>query len=345
VRPLQWYERFDAFQRRHTWLGLPLAVRQKYSDDQGGYLAATITYYAFFSIFPLLLVLVSVLGFVLRGHSGLQRRIVGSALGQFPVIGHDLHVHALAGNGLVLALGAAAALWSGMGVFLAVENAMNQLWGVPFRRRPDFLRLRLRALGLLLVLGTAALASTAIGGATSVGAGLGAVAKVAAVVASTVLNFGLFWVSMRLLTTHDVGWRCLRGGAAAAAVAYTLLQVLGGYYVNHVLKHASSTYGAFGLVIGLLSWVYLSVHVLLLAAEANVVATRRLWPRSFSILLEQPATAADERALTQRSRVEERRQDEQIDVTFRPSRHDTGGRVPWSDEGDETVTDDPQALH
>jgi len=317
VRPLQWYERFDAFQRRHGWLGFPLAVRQKYSDDQGGYLAATITYYAFFAVFPLLLVFVSVLGFVLRGNAHLQQRIVDSALGQFPVIGHDLHVHALAGNGVALALGTAAALWSGMGVFLAVENAMNQLWGVPFRRRPDFFRRRLRAVSLMFVLGTAAIASTAIGAATSVGAGLGVLAKVGTVVASAALNFVLFWVSMRLLTTRDVGWRCLRGGAAAAAVAYTLLQILGGYYVGHVLKHSSSTYGAFGLVIGLLSWIYLSVHVLLLAAEGNVVATRRLWPRSFSVILEQPATSADERALTQRSKVEERRQDEQIDVTFR----------------------------
>jgi membrane protein len=313
---MRWYERFDAFQRRHAWLGFPLAVRQKYSDDQGGYLAATITYYAFFSIFPLLLVFVSVLGFVLRGHPDLQRRIVGTAIGQFPVIGHDLRVHALAGNAAAVALGSAAALWSGMAVFLAAENAMDQLWGVPFPRRPDFLRARLRALGLLAVLGTAVVASTAISGATSIGAALGPGAKVGALVASTALNVGLFWIAMRLLTTVAVSWRSLRGGAAAGAVAYTGLQVLGGYYVGHVLRHASSTYGAFGLVIGLLSWIYLSVHVLLLTAEGNVVATRRLWPRSFSLVVEQPATAADKRALTQRSQVEERRGDQEIDVSF-----------------------------
>ena len=113
-----------------------------------------------------------------------------------------------------------------------------------------------------------------------------------------------------------MSWRQLRGGALTAGILYTALQAIGGYYVGHTLKHASDLYGTFGLVIGLLSWIYLSAHIMLLAAEANVVATRRLWPRSFSLVIEQPATPADRRALTQRSKVEERRQDETIGVRF-----------------------------
>jgi inner membrane protein YhjD len=310
------YDRFDRFQRRRRVLGFLLAVRQKYSDDQGGYLAATVTYYGFFSIFPLLLVFVSVLGFALGSHSHLRSTLVHSAVGQFPVIGHDLKIGSLSGSVVALALGAAAALWSGMGVFLAAENAMDHLWGIPFRRRPDFVRKRVRALGLLGLLGTGVLVTTGLGGASTIGASYGLAWKVVAAAVSTLLNFGLFWVAFRLLTTHDVTWRCLRGGAAAAAIGYEGLQLVGGYYVGHVLKHANSTYGAFATVIGLLSWIYLAVHITLLAAEGNVVATRRLWPRSFSIVFEQPATEADERALTQRAQVEERRQDESVDVTF-----------------------------
>ncbi len=311
---------FDGFQRRHAWIGFPLAVRQKYSDDQGGYLAATITYYGFFSIFPLLLVLVTALGFVLRGHPHLQRTIVDSALGQFPVIGHDLRRRAFGGSGLALGLGIAAALGSGMGVFLAAENAMNQLWGVPFRHRPDFLRARLRALGLLLTLGVGALAATVLAGVGSVGASYGIAWKVASIALSTALDVGLFWLAMRLLTAREVGWACLRGGAIGAGVAYELLQLVGGYYVGHTLRHADTVYGTFGLVIGLLSWIYLAAHVTLLAAEANVVATRRLWPRSFSVLSEQPPTDADRRALRQRALVEERRTDLEVDVLFERER-------------------------
>src|ERR1041385_6962255 len=104
------YSAFDRFQQRHRWLGFPLAVLQKYADDQGGYLAATITYYAFFAIFPLLLVLTTVLGFVLQGHRDLERKIVDSALSQFPVIGPQLSHGSLHGSTVALALGLVAAL-------------------------------------------------------------------------------------------------------------------------------------------------------------------------------------------------------------------------------------------
>src|SRR5438067_1568920 len=313
------YRAFDQWQQRHRSVGFPLAVLQKYSDDQGGYLAATISYYAFFSVFPLLLVFTTVLGFVLGGHGDLYKSLVDSALGQFPVIGRQLHTHSLNGNALALGLGIAAALWAGMGVFLAAQNAMNHVWGVPYRRRPDFLRQRLRALELLVLLGGGILATTVLAGLGSFGASYGIGWKIGSIALSTVLNVGLFWVAFRLLTSHDVTWRQLRGGAIAAAVAYEILQALGGYYVGHAVKGASQTYGTFALVIGLLSWIYLSAHITLLAAESNVVATRRLWPRSFSLVIEQPTTAADREALTQRTKVEERRQDETVEVDFEPA--------------------------
>lgn len=113
------------------------------------------------------------------------------------------------------------------------------------------------------------------------------------------------------------------------------MQLLGGYYVGHILTRANNVYGTFALVIGLLSFVYLAVHITLLAAEGNVVSNRHLWPRSFSIVFEQPATPADRAALTQRGRVEERRQDQQIDVHIptdggvdreRPPRQKAGGK-------------------
>jgi membrane protein len=193
---------------------------------------------------------------------------------------------------------------------------MNHVWGVPFRRRPDFLRARLNALLLLVVLGGGVLASTVLAGLGSFGAGYGIAWKIGSIALSTVLNVGLFWLGFRLLTARDVSWRQLRGGAVAAAIAYEVLQALGGYYVGHAVKGASATYGTFALVIGLLSWVYLAAHITLLAAEVNVVATRHLWPRSFSLMIEQPATAADREALTQRTKVEERRRDETVEVEF-----------------------------
>src|SRR5207249_10216898 len=83
--------KLDAFQREHPWAGFPLAVVKKFGDDRGGYLAALIAYYGFFSLFPLLLVFVTGLFFVLAGNPALRGKIVNSALSQFPVIGQQIH--------------------------------------------------------------------------------------------------------------------------------------------------------------------------------------------------------------------------------------------------------------
>jgi membrane protein len=306
--------RFDRFQQRHRLLAFVIATNKKYSDDQGSFLAAVIAYYGFFSIFPLLLVAVTILGFVLRGDPHLQQSIINSALGQFPIIGHDLRLHRLHGNDLALAVGIALALFAGTGVFLAAENAMDQLWGIPYRRRPDFVHARGRALLLLLTLGVGAIATTGLSAIGTVGVSYGLPWKIASIALSTALDIGLFWIAFRLLTTRDVPWPCHRGGAIAAGIAWQVLQLAGSYYVGHELKHASNTYGTFATVIVLLSFVYLSAHITLLTVEGNVVATRGLWPRSFSLLFQEPPTEADKRALAQRARVEERRQDEEIDV-------------------------------
>ena len=150
---------------------------------------------------------------------------------------------------------------------------------------------------------------------------------------STALNISLFWVGFRVLTAREVSWRQLRGGAIGAGVLYELLQTLGGYYIGHVVKDAGNLYGTFALVIGLLSWIYLGTHITLLAAEGNVVATRRLWPRSFSFMIEQPATQADQRALAQRGKVEERRGDVTVSIEFpdapNEQEEDLADTQPW----------------
>ena len=79
----------DGFQQRRPLLAVPFAVVKKFGEDQAGNLAGLVAYYGFFSIFPLLLVLVSVLGIVLRGHTGLQQRVVSSVLGNFPIVGPE----------------------------------------------------------------------------------------------------------------------------------------------------------------------------------------------------------------------------------------------------------------
>ena len=309
----------DRFQQRHPVLGFPFAVRQKFAEDQGGYLAASVTYYAFFSIFPLLLVLVTLLGYALQGDPGLQHRVLDSALADFPVIGPQLrdNVHSLRGSAPALAVGIGVAVWAGTGVALAFENALDHIWGVPIRRRANPLLARVRALVWIAAIGGITLVGTVLGSASAF-ATYGPAVRVAAVVVSLAINIVVFLAAFRVLTSHSPTWRDVLPGALVAAVAWEVLQAAGGYIVDRQLRHASSTYGVFAIVIGLLSWIYLAATVTLLSAEINVVRANRLWPRSFSLLSEQPLTAGDEDALRQRADVEERRSDEEVSVTFDP---------------------------
>jgi YihY family inner membrane protein len=309
-------DRVDRYQREHRLPGYLFAVNKKYSEDQGGYLAAVMAYYGFFSLFPLLLVLTTILGYVLHGHPKAEKTVIDSALGQFPVIGPQLAAGHLAGNATALVLGTIAALWAGMGVFLAAQSAMATLWGIPFARRPSFLGQRLRALGLLALLGGGVLTTSTLSGLGTFGARYGIAWKLGSLALSLALNFLLFWAAFRFLTSNDISWSHLRGGAIAAAIAYEVLEAIGGYYVGHVVKTASNTYGTFALVIGLLTWIYLASHILLLTAEGNVVAARGLYPRS--LLVDGPPMDGDRRALTQRATIEERRSDERIEVDFEP---------------------------
>jgi membrane protein len=291
------------------------ATKKKYSEDQGGYLAAIIAYYGFFSLFPLLLVFTTVLGFALQGHPKLEHSLVNSALGQFPVIGTQLRAGHLTGSIVALVLGICAALWAGMGVCLAGQNAMNTLWGISLRKRPGFLSQRVRALALLGIFGGGALCTSLLSGLATFGTRYGLAWKLGLLALSVLLNFVLFWAAYRSLTSAAVDWGTLRSGAIAAAIAYQLLQTLGGLYIGHVVKTASNTYGTFAIVIGLLSWIYLAAHILLLAAEGNVVASRGLYPRSIRPVTGS-TTAADELALRQRAQVEEPRPDQHVNVTL-----------------------------
>jgi len=304
----------DDYQRRHPWLAFPVAVVKKYGDDQAGNHAALLAYYGFFSLFPLLLVAVTVIGFVLQGHSDLSERLVGSALRQFPIIGDDIGATVrqshLRGSGLGLAVGVALTLWGGLGVAEAAQNAMNGIWNVPRKRYPGLLVRRLRGLAWLTVLGGGLLlASVASGVAAAAGPAWSGPLQV---VGATAVNTLLFVVGFRVLTVRDVSPRSLLPGAVVAAVAWALLQWLGGWYVDRVLRNASATYGGFALVIGLLSWLYLAATVTLYAAEVNVVRVRRLWPRS----LLPPLGAADEQVLEDLAKQEERLPEETVEVRF-----------------------------
>jgi membrane protein len=304
--------RFDDAQQRIRWMALPIAVVKKFGDDRGGHLAALIAYFAFFSLFPLLLVFTTILGFVLRDNPSAQQSVENSVLHQLPIIGNQIQLHSLNGSVVALIIGLVTSLLAGLGVTGAAQNALDTVWAIPYKDRPDFVNSRLRGLGLLAFLGALFIISTLASGLVSGGFG-GIGDKIVGYVIAVIVNFALFFAAFRLMTAPAIPSRDLRVGVIVAGVVWTILQALGGYYIGHVLKHQSDAGKTFGLVIALLVWLHLGAMLLIYAAEINVVVTRRLWPRS---LFGPPVAAADKRTLRALAKVEERSQEQHVDVEF-----------------------------
>jgi len=305
----------DAFQQRHGPTAIGVAVVKKFGEDRAGQLAALISYYSFICLIPLLMVAVTLLGFLTGRDPSFQTRVLDSTLRDFPVIGSQIRgdVHALVGGGLTLVVGMVLALWSGLGGVKAFQNAMDTVWNVPFARRPGFVPSTLRALMMLVVLGVAALASTFVASLGAFTSGSAGWARIAATGASFLLNVGIFLLAFRILTVAEVSWRAIAPGAAVGAAAWTALDSAGTYYVSHQLRHASEVYGTFAAVIVLLAWLYLGARLTLYASELNVVLRDRLYPRS---LLQAPLTPADQRALQRYAQQEQRRPEQDVEVRF-----------------------------
>jgi membrane protein len=273
--------RFDDFQQRKPALAMPLGIVKKFGDDEGRSMVSLIAYRAFFSLFPLLLLMITILGFVLAGNDELRREVVNGTLSQFPIIGNQLKGGELKGSGVALAVGIVGSVLAGIGVVLETESTFNRCWGVPKAAERGFVGSRLRAIALLVVLGGLAVVSTVIGALAAGGADfLGAGGKVAGILVATALNLFVFGAVFRLLTTDTVETRALIPGVVVATVGWELLQLVGGWYISHEVKNASAVYGTFALVIGLLAWIHLGAMFVVLGAETNVVRTRKLWPRS-----------------------------------------------------------------
>src|SRR5215475_9890346 len=148
--------RADSLQRRHPVLGLPLAVIYKFFDDQGGYLAAVLSHYAFIAILPLLLIASSVLGFVLQGHPALEQQILSSALAQFPIVGDQLgRPGGIRGSAAAVVVGTVAATYGAIGLAQAAQNAVNVVYAIPRNSRLNPVVSRFRSFVWLVVAGLA----------------------------------------------------------------------------------------------------------------------------------------------------------------------------------------------
>jgi YihY family inner membrane protein len=287
-------DQLDVVQRRSKPVGVSVATVKKFSEDQSTSLAAMIAFWAFFSVFPLLLVAVTVLGLVLPGSD--KQSVLSRVADMLPVL-DPKSFSGLTGSWWPLLVGSVTALWSGIGVVGGLQTALNSVWEVPYHQRPGRLKQAVRSLWVLATIGVGLVATTLLSSfitSSANGVHLGVAGHVAGYLLSAVLDVALVVAAFRILTERDVTVRDVLPGGILAGVAFFVLQQLSAFIISRHLHSAQSTYKHFATVITILWWFYLQSVVTLLGAQLNVVLKDQLYPRA---LRKGPQTDADHRVL------------------------------------------------
>ena len=306
--------RADTAQQRHRVSAFIFGVIKKYGDDNGGVLASNLAHSAFVSVFPLLLILVTVLVQVASSSPALQAQVLGAVSSQFPAIGSTLvgQITAMHRASVIsLAVGLLVLVWGATGLAQAGLFTMEQVWNLPGPARPGYVQRLGRCVLFLCVLAVGLAVSTVLAGLVTYGQHALAF-RVLAQGLAVMANIGLYLASFRVLTPKGVPARDLVTGAAAGGVAWTVLLAVGAYIVHRDL-HTASAYGIFATVLVLVAWIYLGVQVTVYAAEVNVVLTRRLWPRT---IVQPPLAEADRASLALQALQNQRREEQDVQVSF-----------------------------
>lgn len=306
--------RFDRFQREHVVLAFPIAMFKKFGQDKGAFLAALVAYFGFFSVFPLMMAFTSVVGFVVDDPDD-QQRLADEAANQIPVVGSVIQDNAgtLEGSVWVVVIGLAVALWSGLRIVDAMQNAMNTVWDMPPYARPNTAERRLRSFAMLFLLGGGIISSIVVSSLATYVDVIPGAGKVAIWAGSAAVSITVFWLAYQLLTDMDIPWMRLLPGAIVGGLCWWALQTFGSPLISRQQQGAGDTYGPFAAIIALLFFLYLAALLSILAAEISVVSYRKLWPRS---LVKGDFTDADIAAFELAAA--STRQDPQYEVVLRP---------------------------
>ena len=310
-RVIRWADRV---QQRFTPAAFVFGVMKKYGDDAGGVLVANLAYSSFITLFPLLLIFVSILGLVAASHPAFRQEAIKTVYDQIPLIGDQLkrnvsELQPSSTTGLIVGL--LVLVWGATGLAQAGLFAMTAVWNVPGPARPGYFQRLGRAVLFLLLLGGGVIATTFLT-ALNTYSTKAVIWAVLLQVLTVALNVGMYLGAFRALTPKGVPTHNLLPGSVVGGIAWTVLQILGTYVMGRFLQSASA-YGIFATVLGLLAWIYLAVNITVYAAEVNVVLARRLWPRS---IVQPPLTEADRHSIALQALQNQRRPEEQVEVTF-----------------------------
>jgi YihY family inner membrane protein len=308
-------KKIDGWQQRCKPVAFLYAVVKKYGEDNGGYQAALLTYYGFLSLFPLLLVLVTVLQLWFHNNPAVQAE-VGTSVGHFfPLLGQQLEkqIHSMRGAGAGLAIGLLITVYGARGAADAFRFALDNMWQVPKNKRAGFPKNIVRSLAIIAAT-IAGFAATAVVSAFTAQLGHSVYTKILAnVLGFLILTFVLGY-AYRIATSGRIRYRFMLLGASIAAFIMQLLLSFGSVLLARELQRLDGVYGTFAIVLGLFFWMYLLAQVVIYAAEVDTVRHFHLWPRSLSGKLR---TDADKHAYRLYAQSEKYIEKENIGVRFR----------------------------
>lgn len=275
-------DRIDRIQRAVPPLALIHGVVKKYGEDRGGQSAMMLSYRGFFSIFPLLIAFVNIVSLVLDGNPELRDDLIDSTLASVPVVGDEIQSTAQSSGSWWLIVGSVfVSIWAGLGLLEVLQEAINNVWGVPrFDRRPWILR-RLTALPGALLIGACLVLS---GSATWIfnDADLPLLQRAAGYLMPFVAGALCYLGLHALLCVRKVPFVWQLPGASFAGASWLALQLLGTWFIDRYVLQSSDTYGVFVVVLALLSWAYLLGMLYLYANELSAVLLDHAWPRSLT---------------------------------------------------------------
>ena len=237
--------------------------------------ASLLSFWSFLSIFPLLIVATTVLGFVLEGNEELQQEIVDGAFDSIPVLGEQLKDDptSIEGSWFLLIVGLLGALWASTRAFVGLQGALDDVWEVPVDDRAKTPVLRLKALAGIGVLAVTLLASLGLS-AVIQGAGLPGVGRILLWTATIAIHVATVSFFYRFLTSADMTWRMVLPGSIFAGVLVSVIQHFATALVGTVSENSSDTYGTFAIVLGLIAWLGALAITTLLGAELNAAIER-----------------------------------------------------------------------
>jgi membrane protein len=258
--------RLERLGKRWNWFATALRVNDRYSELKGNYVAAAVTLAAFVSLFPLLLVIIAVIG-VVSSHSS---DVAGSIIRNLGLTGEAAKAVTSAistaqeSKRAASIIGLAGLLWSGLGLVAAIEYALDTVWQVKGRGMRDKLG------GLVWLVGAGLLFLATFAVTTALNFLPAALAPVGIVV-GLALDVGLWLWTFKVLTNNDIGWKALLPGAVFGAVGLEILKAVGSIYVPRLVSSSSAMYGSLGVVFAVLAWLLLFGRLMVYAATLNVV--------------------------------------------------------------------------